>query len=178
MMPLAIGREQGGLYHLQLPHSTSPFPHPVSNSNVLLTDSKDKLSVIWHMRLGHASHSVLSHIDDVRHDVSASRNKSCPVCPLAKQCKLPFPNASTSFTSSLFELLHVDVWGPYSIQTQHGCKYFLTIVDDYSRATWTFLIPTKQHVHKLLTDFLAYAYTQFGKYVKFMRSDNGTEFFN
>ena len=38
----------------------------------------------------------------------------------------------------LFELVHVDIWGPYSTPSLNGSKYFLTIVDDYSRCTWVF----------------------------------------
>ncbi|XP_074322725.1 uncharacterized protein LOC141659696 [Apium graveolens] len=31
---------------------------------------------------------------------------------------------------------NVYVWGPYSVETNHGNKYFLTLVDDHNRATW------------------------------------------
>ncbi|XP_075099517.1 uncharacterized protein LOC142176283 [Nicotiana tabacum] len=57
---------------------------------------------------------------------------SCGVCPLAKQAKLPFPT-SRDRVKNVFELLHMDVWGPFRIATHDGNKYFLTIVDDYSR---------------------------------------------
>lgn len=60
----------------------------------------------------------------------------------------------------------------------NGCSYFLTIVDDFTRSTWTFLIPTKQHVYKLIENFIAYASTQFNHKGQIIRSDNGTEFFN
>lgn len=53
---------------------------------------------------------------------------------------------------------------------------FFTIVDDYSRAVWTFLLLEKSEVSKVLKNFLAYAEKQFGKTVKMVRSDNGTEF--
>lgn len=32
------------------------------------------------------------------------------------------------------------------MNSTQGCKYFLTILDDCSRTTWTFLIPSKHHV--------------------------------
>jgi len=34
-----------------------------------------------------------------------------------------------------FDLIHVDMFGPYSTSLIHGYKYILTIVDDYSRYT-------------------------------------------
>lgn len=69
------------------------------------------------------------------------------------------------------------LWGPYRISTLNGC-YFLTIVDDYTRTTWTHLLSTKQHIIQVLQHFLAYAINQFGHSVKIIRSDNGREFFN
>nr|KYP58589.1 Copia protein [Cajanus cajan] len=39
-------------------------------------------------------------------------------------------------SNKYFDLIHVDLWGPYSIPSIHGHKYFLTIVDDHSRYTW------------------------------------------
>lgn len=104
--------------------------------------SKTKLSVIWHMRLGHASPAVINKIDAISFNASDNCNKPCPVCPIAKQCKLSF-STSSSCAQAIFDLIHIDLWGPYHVATSHGCKYFLTIVDDHSRATWTFLLPTK-----------------------------------
>ena len=57
-------------------------------------------------------------------------------------------------------------------------RYFLTIVDDYSRWTWTFLMRLKSDVVSLLKQFVVEIETQFDKRIKRIRSDNGTEFFN
>lgn len=65
----------------------------------------------------------------------------CDVCPQAKQTRLPFPK-SQSFTKASFQLLHMDVWGLYHTPKHLKEKYFLTIIDDFSRATW--FIPLKQ----------------------------------
>lgn len=65
-----------------------------------------------------------------------------------KQCKLPFP-VSSSHSNSPFDLIHLDIWGPYKITTSNGCKYFLTLVDDFSRTTWNFLLPTNSMCHLL-----------------------------
>lgn len=70
----------------------------------------------------------------------------------------------------------MDVWGPYSIQSITGAKYFLTVVDDFSRAVWTFLMHNKTQVTKLNENFLMYAKTQFELTVKKIRIDNGGEF--
>ncbi|CAM8883274.1 unnamed protein product [Rhodiola kirilowii] len=79
---------------------------------------------------------------------------------------------------AVFDLLHCDVWGPHHEPTYSGARYFLTIVDDFSRAVWTFLMVHKSESTSLLIDFFAMVHTQFDKNVKVLRSDNGGEFFN
>ncbi|CAM8878782.1 unnamed protein product [Rhodiola kirilowii] len=59
-----------------------------------------------------------------------------------------------------------------------GCKYFLTLVDDFSRNTWTFLMKQKSEVPTLVIQFFNLVDTQFNKKIKSFRSDNGSEFFN
>lgn len=63
--------------------------------------------------------------------------------------------------------------GPYRVPTLHGCYYFLIVVDDYTRSTWTHLMPTKQYVINFLKFFLVYTQTQFNQPVKILRSDDG-----
>jgi len=72
----------------------------------------------------------------------------------------------------------MDVWGPYKVATHNGMRYFLTLVDDKSRWTWTFLLCLKSDVIVVLKQFLTMIKNQFGKCVKVFRSDNGGEFFN
>ncbi|KAE8731176.1 Detected protein of unknown function [Hibiscus syriacus] len=44
---------------------------------------------------------------------------TCNVCPLAKQTRLSFPLSCTR-SSIPFELIHIDLWGPYRISTHSG----------------------------------------------------------
>ncbi|KAH0657672.1 hypothetical protein KY289_026420 [Solanum tuberosum] len=72
-------------------------------------------AALWHKRMGHAPMSVLRRIP-------AFQNKSCfiidkcDICPLARQTRVHFP-VSVTKSSRLFELLHMDVWGPYKTVT-------------------------------------------------------------
>ena len=98
----------------------------------------------------------------------------CDICPKARQQRLPFPlsNITTSFP---FELLHVDTWEPYHTKTHAGHRFFLTIVDDFTRVTWTHLMVTKDEAMGLITSFVRMAKTQFNATVKILRSDNALE---
>jgi len=55
-----------------------------------------------------------------------------------------------------FELIHVDIWGPYPHKTYNVFQYFLTIVDDYSRATWVHLMAHKSNAFPLLKAFIIF----------------------
>jgi len=69
----------------------------------------------------------------------------------------------------------VDTWGPYKHATNHGFKYFLTIVDDFSRGTWTYLLSSKSNAFTILKSFLTMVERQFDMKVKKIRPDNAFE---
>jgi len=104
-------------------------------------------------------------------------NDACDICALSKQCQLPFSASSISSIRS-FELIHCDIWGPYKISFIFGAKYFLTIVDDYSRFTWVFFMHHKHETQNLLTFFFSFVKTQFNASIANIRIDNGGEFFS
>jgi len=99
----------------------------------------------------------------------------CQICPKARQHRSPFPD-SISCTSRIFEMLDGDHWGPYATPTYNGYKYFITIVDDFSRATWTHLLSHKSNALSMLKSFLSLIHTQFHATVKIIRLDTGMEF--
>ena len=132
---------------------------------------------IWHSRLGHLSNAKLASIkpNDVPSFTSVE-NFDCDICPLAKQKHLPF-NKSSHLSKSCFEFIHYDLWGPFLVSTIDHCKYFLIIVDDYSRCTWVYLLKHKSQTQFVLEQFCTMVETQFSKKIKTLRSNNGTEFF-
>lgn len=52
----------------------------------------------------------------------------------------------------------------------------MTIVDDFSRAVWLYLLPDKTLVSTRLHELVALVKRQFYRNIKVFRSDNGTEF--
>jgi len=54
--------------------------------------------------------------------------------------------------------------------------FFLTIVDDFSRFTWIYLLQSKSQVQNLLQSFYHLIKTQFQLKIKAIRSDHGAEF--
>ena len=91
--------------------------------------------------------------------------------------KRAYPSISVQLFPMSFDLLHCDIWAPFSVPTNHGCRFFLTIVDDCSRCTWVYLLKHKSQTASFLDQFCTMVETQFARKVKCIRLDNGTEFF-
>ena len=88
-------------------------------------------------------------------EISSFSHDFCYVCPLAKQTRLSFPISTISSTKP-FELIHCDIWGPHKKISYSGARYFLTIVDDFSRYTWIFLMRHKSETQSNIRTFFAW----------------------
>lgn len=69
-----------------------------------------------------------------------------------KQIGLSFL-VSMNKTMNIFDLVHCNIWGPYKTKSYSGCHYFLTLVDDFNRTTWLFLIKNKLETKAYLVQF-------------------------
>ncbi|CAN1775498.1 hypothetical protein LINPERHAP1_LOCUS13349, partial [Linum perenne] len=78
---------------------------------------------MWHCRLGHPSSPRIQAIHKNNPSISVPLHSHCRVCHLAKQRHLPF-SPSSSHASVAFELVHMDIWGPFSTPTHDGFSYF------------------------------------------------------
>ncbi|GJP83664.1 hypothetical protein CLOP_g13793 [Closterium sp. NIES-67] len=74
-------------------------------------------------------------------------------------------------------LVHMDVVGPTRAPSLSGSRYFLTIVDDHTRAVWVYPLKSKGEVAAaVLKEWMPRAQRECGHKVKVIRSDNGGEF--
>ncbi|KAJ0688424.1 putative RNA-directed DNA polymerase [Helianthus annuus] len=162
---LVIGRQENGLYFVG---RDGNFASLCFNSFVR-TD-------LWHSRLGHPSDQVLAVLKD-NLDVKNVEHSPCEICHRSKQVRVPFP-LSEHKSKELGDLIHLDLWGPYKVSSYEGYKYFLTVVDDFTRTVWCYMLKSKVEVFENLKYFYELVLTQFKKKVKMFRSDNGTEFVN
>ena len=93
---------------------------------------------------------------------------------MAKQKRLPFVSHN-NMSANPFDLVHIDIWGPFNISTPTGHRYFLTIVDDYTRATWVYLLCAKVDVLTVFPKFFNLISTQYNTAIKSVRSNNALE---
>ncbi|KAK9070135.1 hypothetical protein SSX86_010535 [Deinandra increscens subsp. villosa] len=106
--PLELGRLLNGLYLLHS-DSNSVFSQSVLCNSVITSD-------IWHCRLGHLPMSKLHSMFPA---MSINKEHHCVICPKAKQHCLSFPKSHIK-TVKIFDLIHVDTWGPYNTATYDG----------------------------------------------------------
>jgi transposase InsO family protein len=132
---------------------------------------------LWHQCLGHPGHQKLDRVLSIFSVPSI--NKSCHVCDACqKGCHvcLPFPNSSSK-TYFPFQLVHCDLWtSPLPSFTRY--KYYLVILDDFSRYLWTFPLRHKLDTFSTIQNFYSYVQTQFHIQIQSLQCDNGTEFNN
>jgi len=178
---IGLGKQRGGLYYLVTLASTPPTPKYQPSASTAIATQSSRSHVIsstdlWHRRLGHLSSSILHFMAKTLLNFPFKFQDACDICALSKQCRLPF---STSSISSIqpFELIHYNIWGPYKIPSLSSAKYFLTIMDDYSRFTWVFFMHHKHETQNLLINFFSFVKTQFNASITNIRVDNGGNFF-
>ncbi|KAK1410403.1 hypothetical protein QVD17_36940 [Tagetes erecta] len=165
------GRELGGLYMVS-PLNESEFL-ACNNSFFACSTSFE----LWHSRLGHPSDQVLNILKNDLYFTKTQLSEPCDICHLSKQTRNVFHN-SQHVSRKIGDLIHLDLWGPFKVTSREGYKYFLTIVDDFSRAVWLYLIKSKEQVYQNIESFFSLIHTQFGQMIKICRTDNGTEFVN
>lgn len=83
---------------------------------------------------------------------------SCDTCHFAKQNKCIFSISST-VSICLFDIIHIDIGGPYHVLSILATSYFLTIVDDKSPFTWINLMKTKFETRDHLKNFVTLIHT-------------------
>ncbi|CAL9003908.1 unnamed protein product [Prunus brigantina] len=153
---IGLGKEHDGLYYLVPVTEDLLCERGPRIAATALSSTSD----LWHKRLGHLSTGPMRVLSQTVPSISFNFHSQCDVCPLAKQTRLPFSLSSIS-TNKPFELIHCDIWGPHRLPTSSGARYFLTIVDDYSRFTWLFLMNLKSETQEKIKLFFAYVKTQF-----------------
>jgi hypothetical protein len=151
---IGLGEQVGGLYRLVLDTSKYQLPNTLSVNNVTISNNSNiPTSALWHFRLGYISNKRLNHMSQLYPTLTVDSHATCDICQFAKQKKLPF-TSSVFVASSKFELIHFDIWGPIAVTSIHNHRYFLTILDDYSRFVWIVLLKSKSEVSQHVKNFV------------------------
>ncbi|CAI7792982.1 unnamed protein product [Closterium sp. NIES-54] len=132
-------------------------------------------------RTGMASRVLVSGLPRSLPALPPGPAPTCVPCVEGRQRAAPH---SSEFppTEAPLQTLHMDVWGPTHVRGQGHERYFLLVVDDYSRYTTVFPLRSKGDVTEVLIDWIRGARLQlrerFGSDIPVLRlhSDRGGEF--
>ncbi|CAI7784744.1 unnamed protein product, partial [Closterium sp. NIES-54] len=147
-------------------------------------------TLLWHHRLGHpslprlqgmASRALFSGLPRSLPPLPPGPAPTCVPCVEGRQRAAPHSSSSPP-TEAPLQTLHMDVWGPARIRGQGHERYFLLVVDDYSRYTTVFPLRSKGEVPGVLIVWIRGTRRQlganFGSDLPVLRlhSDRGGEF--
>lgn len=100
----------------------------------------------------------------------------CTNCLMAKQTRKSFPTQTNYRAKLALELVHADLCGPISPATTGENRYFLLLIDDYSRWMWVYMLKSKDQAMLMFKRFKAHVEKGTDKRVKMLRTDRGGEF--
>ncbi|CAI7817968.1 unnamed protein product [Closterium sp. NIES-53] len=147
-------------------------------------------TLLWHHRLGHpslprlrgmASRVLVFGLPRSLPPLPSGPTPTCVPCVKGRQRAAPHSSAFPP-TEAPLQTLNMDVWGPAPVRGQGHERYFLLVVDDYSRYTTVFPLRSKGDVTEVLIDWIRAARLQlresFGSDFPVLRlhSDRGGEF--
>ncbi|GJR69146.1 retrovirus-related pol polyprotein from transposon TNT 1-94 [Tanacetum coccineum] len=149
----------------------------------LLSKASKNKSWLWHRRLNHLNFGTLN--DLARKDLvrglprlKFEKDHLCSACQLGKSRKATHKPKMINTITEVLHTLHMDLCGPLRVQSINGKKYILVIVDDYSRFTWVKFLRSKDETPIFVINLLKQLQVGLNKTVRFVRTDNGTEFVN
>ena len=89
---------------------------------------------LWHSSLGHVLSSRLRFLASTGAlgNLKTCDISDCSECKLAKFSTLP-SNRSIFVSSSPFDLIYSDVWGPSPVAIKEGSQYYVSFIDDHTR---------------------------------------------
>ncbi|CAI7895975.1 unnamed protein product [Closterium sp. NIES-53] len=183
--PVAESGEVAASSHVSAAASRSG-PESAPSSCRLLSHQ----TLLWHHCLGHpslprlrgmASRVLVSGLPWSLPPLLPGPAPTCVPCVEGRQRAAPH---SSEFppTEAPLQTLHMDVWDPARVRGQGHERYFLLVVDDYSRYTTVFPLRSKGDVTEVLIDWICVSRLQlresFGSDFLVLRlhSDRGGEF--
>lgn len=135
----------------------------------------------WHRKLGHRDPNAIRKLTRNKLAmgiklVDCGIKETCESCIRGKIARKPFPPKIKPTSKQVLDLLHTDLCGPMRTQTPGGNKYFLTIIDDYSRYVKIYLLKNKSDTTEAMKEYIEMVKTKFERTPKTIRSDRGREY--
>jgi transposase InsO family protein len=136
--------------------------------------NKTDMDLLWqlHLRHGHRNFS------DIARQYGLTVPKEIPACTSCIMGKAHvYPHLSNGFdrATRVAEGFHSDFRGPFSVATLRGELYLLTIIDDFSRRIFGFLVKSQAEWFEIWSKFVVRVEAEIGRAncISWLLSDNG-----
>lgn len=96
----------------------------------------------------------------------------CDACQMSEQSSVSLKAKTTISISRMLELFHLDLFDPSRTMRIRRNYYAITIMDDYSRFTWTLFLPLKNIAFKALHKISKLIQNKKDLKIKYLRSDH------
>nr|GEW23156.1 retrovirus-related Pol polyprotein from transposon TNT 1-94 [Tanacetum cinerariifolium] len=149
----------------------------------LLSKASKNKSWLWHRCLNHLNFGTINNLarkDLVRGlpRLKFKKDHLCSACQLGKSKKHTHKPKTKNTNLEVLNTLHMDLCGPKRVQIINGKKYILVIVDDYSWFIWVKFLRSKDETPEVVIKFVEQIQVGLNKTVRYIRTDNDTEFVN
>ena len=98
--------------------------------------------------------------------------KQCDACILGKHNKQSFHDSHSRAHRKL-ELIHSDLCGPVPIPSANGNKYMMTLIDDYTRMCWVYLLKNQSDAFQTFKNFHTWIENDAQSHIGSIHTDNG-----
>lgn len=137
---------------------------------------------VWHERLGHVNGQTVRSLvkENLVKGVEFSENSEnfCGSCQEGKSHRKVFKKTRVRAKTIPGEVIHTDVCGPMSEASLGGARFLLTFKDDATSFRHIYFLRHKSDVLEKFKKFDKLIENKFGRPMRVLRSDNGTEFKN
>ena len=100
----------------------------------------------------------------------------CSSCAAGKLHQDPFPSQASSQAQQALELIHANLAGPLEVPSIGGSRYYMLLIDDFSRMCWVFFLSKKSEALSHFERWIAFIEKQTRHKVQTLRTKNGGEF--
>lgn len=184
---IGYAKAEQNLYHLVVT-PLKPTMNVHANSVQMSDGNTVTAASDWqliHARMGHLNAASVKMLFDRNMVLGLTRPVSgdqeqlqqCKGCLEGKAHRQSIPKAATHRASDPLQVVHTDLCGPLPEPSMGSeSRYFITFIDDFSRHTSVFLLPTKDAAINAFRKYKAWAENYTGFTIKTLRSDGGGEY--
>jgi hypothetical protein len=168
--------KRDGLYVIDVVHTSA---------NAAKVGKKGVPYKIWHRRLGHIPVNAILQmlkgnlIDGLNAEGEAKLKALCEDYLYGKHTMHPFNNI-VNWETNVLECVYIDIWGPASIQSAGGGKYFMLCMDGAPAFQKVYFIASKtvKVTLQIFREFHIESERQTGRKLKKVQLDMGCEWCN